>query len=520
MIGLGSFSFYKGSSDNYVEHFNINYEKIKMIILLFCFITLIITFYSVNPGGSATQYFGYSLLLTIIITVFAFLYLIIVMTLSGKEGTSSKNTLSNFSSGSKYGSIFFIIFVVLMSIFIAYNKTAFFENKAKSTSVIILMLIICILWVVLLGANWFIGGAKTITFGDTNKIELFKKSLLVLFGLVISGLLIFWITFNIEGLSGNSSIFRFSLNLLMVAVILGLIYKTINVNLPSNSGNTQKNTFINLILNTFLYIPCLVSGIFDWVSKQINGTEESGSWMMLFLAVGLIIAYFKTPNVFNLISSQGGTPLINQPVNTDTTYNLGSYIDLNGGSDTFDYQYAISCWVFLEALSPSTTINSNKFTSLLNFGNKPNILYESKTNTLMITMEQTDLKNITKNKLTDFDEKGNRIIYTNSNILLQKWNNIIVNYNGGTLDIFLNGELVKSSDGVVPYHTLDNLTVGESNGVKGGICNVVYFRQALTSQNIYYIYNTVKERTPPLLNNTNETILVNNLEQSSNSINT
>jgi hypothetical protein len=34
MAGLGLLSFYKGASDNYIEQFNINYERIKMIILL------------------------------------------------------------------------------------------------------------------------------------------------------------------------------------------------------------------------------------------------------------------------------------------------------------------------------------------------------------------------------------------------------------------------------------------------------------------------------------------------------
>jgi hypothetical protein len=55
--------------------------------------------------------------------------------------------------------------------------------------------------------------------------------------------------------------------------------------------------------------------------------------------------------------------------------------------------------------------------------------------------------------------------------------------------------------------------IGENNGIKGGICNVVYFRQALTSQNIYYLYNTVKDRTPPVLNDSDETILVKNVNQ-------
>ena len=83
----------------------------------------------------------------------------------------------------------------------------------------------------------------------------------------------------------------------------------------------------------------------------------------------------------------------------------------------------------------------------------------------------------------------------------------IINYNGGILDIFLNGELVKSEIGVVPYYTLDNLTIGEDKGINGGICNVVYFRRALTSSNIYYIYNTAKGKGPPVTNDSNTTIL-------------
>jgi hypothetical protein len=218
------------------------------------------------------------------------------------------------------------------------------------------------------------------------------------------------------------------------------------------------------------------------------------------------------PSLFNSFSSQGGQQLVNKPVYTDTEYNLGSYQELNGGDDKFDYQYAISCWVFIDAAAPNTNPNYTKFTSLLNFGNKPNILYNSSKNTMMITMQQKDLKNITKNKLIDFDDSGNRIIYVNENMLLQKWNNIIINYNGGTMDIFLNGELVKSSIEVVPYYTIDNLTIGENEGIKGGICNVIYFRSALTSSNIYYVYNTVKNSTPPVLNDSNETILTKDIK--------
>jgi hypothetical protein len=192
-------------------------------------------------------------------------------------------------------------------------------------------------------------------------------------------------------------------------------------------------------------------------------------------------------------------------VSTDTIYSLGTYKDLNG-SDTFDYQYAISSWIFLDSAAPNMNPSYSKYTSLLNFGEKPNILYNGSTNTLMITMQQKDLEKTTGNKLIDFTESGNRIIYKNHGMLLQKWNNIIINYNGGVLDIFLNGELVKSEIGVVPYYTLDNLTIGQENGIKGGICSVVYFKRALTNSNIYFLYNMIKDKKVPVVNDSNVTI--------------
>lgn len=508
ILGLGAFSFYKSASYNYIEQFSITYERIKMLILLFCLITLIITFYSINPGGDAQKYFGYSLLLTIIIAVFSFLYLIILLTLPGNEGFGEKNVLSNFSSFASYGTGLFLIFLIAMTIIIGVNSESLFENKTKVSGIIILMLVICVLWSALLGHNLLSG--ETLA----SDINIFKSSLLILFGLVISGLLIFWISYNIESLSGSSGIVSFVLNLLLVAVILGLIYKTINVNLPA--GNSKKNAFFNLLGSIIFYIPCLLSGGFDWLGKLVVGeynAANAGSFMMLILAIVLFLSYFKGPTLFNYVSTQGGNQLVNMPVYTDTQYNLGGYQDLTG-SDEFDYQYAISCWIFIDAAGPNMNVNYNKYTSLLNFGNKPNVLYNGEKHSLMITMQQKNLQNVTKNKLTDFDDEGNRIIYVNNNMLLQKWNNLIINYNGGTLDIFLNGELVKSSVEVIPYYTYENLTIGEKNGIKGGICNVVYFRQALTSQNIYYLYNTVKDNTPPVLNDSNETILVKNVNQS------
>ena len=122
-------------------------------------------------------------------------------------------------------------------------------------------------------------------------------------------------------------------------------------------------------------------------------------------------------------------------------------------------------------------------------------------------MYQKDLQKNNENKLIEFDEHGHRILFKKENMLLQKWDNIILNYTGGILDIFLNGELVKSDVGVVHYYTLDNLTVGENDGFEGGICSVVYFNRTLSSNNVHYIYKLLHDKNIPITKEDNTTII-------------
>ena len=55
------------------------------------------------------------------------------------------------------------------------------------------------------------------------------------------------------------------------------------------------------------------------------------------------------------------------------------------------------------------------------------------------------------------------------------------------------------------------LTIGEATGVRGGICNVVYYNRVLTASNIYFIYNMVKDKTPPVPEESNTTTLQKNI---------
>jgi hypothetical protein len=515
---IGLIVFYKSATYSYVNDFNINYERIKSVLLFLCLITIFIIFYHTDPGGYISKYFGFSLLLAILIGVFGLLYLIIVMTLPDRlekgPPNASANLLNKFSSFSNYISMGFPIFLFMFGImaYLLYTKDT--SSGESYSAFFVIGTIVSVLWAILLVVNSFPELIdKTISSGN---LSIFKRSLMIVFAIIISGLFITWIATTIQDYSGQSSIAYLILNIAIIIIILGLIYKIISVPLPA--GNNKKNAFIHLITSILFYIPCYFNGIFDSIGKIFSGnySGEAGSLLMLISVFILFIIYFRMPSVFNMVNTQGGKQLVNKPVNTNSEYALGTYQDLNE-SEQYDYQYGLSFWVFVHAAPPNMNANYNKYTSLLNFGGKPNVLYNGSTNTLMVTIEQVDdtpTETSGKNKLyklTDYNENGDRILYKNENFLLQKWNNIIINYSGGVLDIFLNGELMKSNIGVVPYYKLDNLTIGNENGIEGGICNVVYFKNPLSTTNIYYLYNMVKDRAPPVLNESNKTILVKNV---------
>jgi hypothetical protein len=526
---FGTIYFFSNAfKTNYIKEFNINYERIKMILLFFSLITIIITYYSVDPGGYIQKNFGYSLLLTILLAVFSFLYLIIVLTmhntnLSGMKGGSNANGASNATNATNahsskksgnswldfshynyyilFTNIFFIIFVVLLGVGIKSYPDGFFSNVGVSTAVIIFTMLIFILWACILAVNYYPDITSKIL--DDSQMNLFNKSILVILGVTISGLLIAWLTYNIQNyMGGTFSTFGLLLNIIMALVILTFIYKIINVKQPTSHGSNNKITkIIDLIKNVIFYIPCLFSGLFDSVMKffvkEYNQTT-TGNVYFLGFTVLMILFYFLFFYLKGKLGLQGGKSLVNDPINTNTLHTLGTYKNLNGTDDHFNYQYGISFWVYIDSMPPNNNISYTKYTSLVNYGNKPNIVYKADTNEFAVTMDSGRVYNKSK----DFEYINNEqlndknktiIVYRQNDFLLQKWNHVIVNYQGGTLDIFMNGELVKSVHGVVPYMSLDTLTVGSDNGIQGGVSNLLYFKRPLTISNIYYLYHSQKK---------------------------
>jgi len=492
----------------------IEYERIKSLILFVCLIAIMIVYYNVDPGGIIQKYFGYSMLLIILMSAFSLMYLL--LTLSTPNNTqadgritrpftndimNNKNSKNNKNNNIFINSsIFFVLFMLVVSIGCYYYPGGINSNPTTFFGVILITLIIT----VIVGTGVITNSYPDIldekkTFSTETKAT---KTLLIVFGIIISTLFISFIMYNLK----HTSAFRFFLNLLLVLIVLTFIYKTVHVEIPDKNVNLKKDAFFSLVFYLIMYIPCLFS---DFINFLLNTKNHDA-----FVSVGLLIAaiilsllYYKSSLVDKIIALQGGRLLLANPVYTDKLSTLATYQELNG-TDKFQYQYGISCWIYLNTFPTSTSEAASNFVSLLNYGGKPNILYKASTNTLMITVDQTDLKKHTPDsKLFDFDEHDNRIIYTQEDVLLQKWNNIVINYYGGTLDIFFNNELVKSAIEVSPKMNLDSLTVGQDNGIAASICNVQYFQRPITTTNMYILYNSVKDNKIPVVAETNKTLI-------------
>ena len=101
------------------------------------------------------------------------------------------------------------------------------------------------------------------------------------------------------------------------------------------------------------------------------------------------------------------------------------------------------------------------------------------------------------------DSKGNgnreKVIFEEKHFPMQKWNNIVVNYDRGTLDIFINNKLKNTYTAVLPYMEVDSVSVGDKNGVSGGICNILYTPSYMSKFRIDTNYNLLKNYNPPVV---------------------
>ena len=183
---------------------------------------------------------------------------------------------------------------------------------------------------------------------------------------------------------------------------------------------------------------------------------------------------------------------VTNPIYTDSEAIFSN--DNEDHSFTSNYNYSLSFWLFIH----DSQSNTDGYCNILNYGDKPLIEYDENIHSLRVKIIQTvgDNEEAVEEEKIILETKDN-----SKNILpLQRWNNIVINYNGGIMDIFINKELVAHKIKIIPHMKHDRIRIGQTNGMAGGICNVIYYPEVLTKTEIdsKYEYVQLLKLNPPI----------------------
>ena len=487
--------------------FSLKYERLKYIFTFMSFISTFAVLYSIYVGAEKVKsetYNNMALFLFLIIAG-AFIYLLLFLDLYADVTSVAFNDVSFFDKCSSavknlilfdnkfYMTIFvtsiFLLLLFCTSVGVYFYPDGFLNNSETAPFILLMMLIIFIMWILFFTIMAF---PKMLTHdkppvADMTKLNFTKRGLVGSIGFVIIIIFASWTLHYAHNLSNKSTFISAILNISIVIFIIAILFKFFNVGAPIPEVKKQPIQIYKYLIKIKDNIQNIVYGIKPFILKNPPVTV-----LVIFSVIVVSTILFNMAS--NRINPKS-KKLLNEPVTTENATLLASYDTLNNTSLTsssidFNYNYGISFWFYINALAPNTKASYSKFASLLSYGDKPNILYNTKKNTLIVTIQQSqDSKNATLNDVLSYDNTGNLIVYTNNDLLLQKWNNIVINYTDGTLDIFLNGVLVKSVYVNIPYMTLDNLVIGEQDGINVKIGNVEYFNDALTTSDIVKVSN-------------------------------
>jgi hypothetical protein len=299
---------------------------------------------------------------------------------------------------------------------------------------------------------------------------------------------------------------------------------------------------LKLLWLGIIYIPCLFLDLLQSSQGAVGDTTRP-IWIILAIEILLIAILYGGPFLINYIGASA-SQIVAAPVSLKEKYdtNLTTqseqiFIYHNTGMDRTPaddaancpieekkrYNYSISGWFLLNNIS--TPINQDL--EIFDFGGVPKLTYNSSNAELKLKCNLIDISSnlpIDANKTELYNSKAayNAIIRGKSDatqtkirilqdkedseldvsIPLQKWNYFVVNYNGKTMDLFLNTKLIFKSDFIMPDIQLKPITVGDTTdrkGLNGSVCNFSFHKTPLTKEQIRWTYTMFKSLDPPLI---------------------
>lgn len=381
------------------------------------------------------------------------------------------------------------LFIVLVATLVYYNPfKVFTEYTAPSIIVIITIMSLLILLTTL-----FQSTSAELKHAAANQAEVSTTYMIML--ALIASMFIGGFVYMIE----RGSITTNPLFYIVVLFTLAVIYKVM-----VSYGISTDNALIQLLIDIVFYIPCILVDIIDLITKSVLQTYYTTTKSMLVvlgIEIMLLIAYFLYPYLkskwYHFLFVGGETNaklLVNSPLTTSNENVIASFADLNINDPSevllpeFDYNYGLSMWFNMSALPPNTKKAYKQDTTIFRYGEKLQVKYNPSENKLTIVVANV----ISPGVSTKYET-----VYTNTNVMLQKWNHLVINYTGGLMDVFLNGVLVATAVQVLPFMRNDTLIVGAEDGLVGQISGLMYYQEPMNIVEIQQMYNEFKDKSPP-----------------------
>jgi hypothetical protein len=300
--------------------------------------------------------------------------------------------------------------------------------------------------------------------------------------------------------NGNfAGLFKNGLSLLVIIGALALAYMFFKP-FFQKAQQAPKGSLITFLVNFLLYLPCLLIAFIDYIKYEYHITTKP-IWLLLIAECILIVLLIIVPLLLTAYTTKNGIQLVKTPQYLNKESMLGTFdelyghhvdVDLNSTDnkvERFSYHYSLSAWFYINPQPSNTSPAYNKYTNILSYGNKPAVEFNGSENSLRVMVESEKEPGVTQRVM----------VYDTKDILFQKWNNIVINYDRGTMDVFMNGLLVGSKPSIAPYMTFESIKVGSANGLNGGICNVIYYKDNLSKTYIETMYKALEGKEEPVL---------------------
>jgi hypothetical protein len=271
-------------------------------------------------------------------------------------------------------------------------------------------------------------------------------------------------------------------SILIIFVGLSMLYK-INQTAIYNMTGIQ-----GFIVNFILFIPCLITDFIEYLYGEFATTPKI-VYILFVIELILILLYLYLPKIMKRMNERFGKVIVDKPERINLRKDATNYIDMQSTEVPTDSQelirskltvnvrkkFAMSLWVYIVPM-PTNHIPYNKEATILDFASHPRIVYDGSQRNFRIYYSA--------DKSDQFDAP------------LEKWNNIFVNYDKDTVDMYLNGELkttIPREEQTGGFFVGDILTIGQDNGLQGGIAKVVYYERPLLLNEIRNVYSYNKD---------------------------